>query len=135
MNRAGGGDSVKRGIGRLSDQQDDPNEQMKRQRNPPYSYSNYIICTVYVYISIYIYRPLSSCAAHRTLRSSARGNLVVPFVRSATMQTRSFSVVGPKTWNGLPVDLRHLPNGACSQFHHLLKTVLFRLAWVGSASE
>jgi len=41
----------------------------------------------------------------------------------------------PKTWNGLPVDLRHLPNGACSQFHHLLKTVLFRLAWVGSASE
>ena len=25
--------------------------------------------------------------------------------------------------------------GACSQFHHLLKTVLFRLAWVGSASE
>src|SRR6218665_484783 len=30
---------------------------------------------------------------------------------------------------------KHLPNGACSQFHHLLKTVLFRLAWVGSASE
>src|SRR6218665_2384044 len=30
--------------------------------------------------------------------------------------TRSFSVVGPKTWNGLPVDLTHLPNGACSQF-------------------
>src|SRR6218665_1032615 len=24
---------------------------------------------------------------------------------------------------------------ACSQFHHLLKTVLFRLTWVGSASE
>ena len=36
------------------------------------------------------------------------------FARSAAMQTRSFSVVGPKTWNGLPVDLRHLPNGACS---------------------
>jgi len=32
------------------------------------------------------------------------------------------SVVGPKTRNGLPVDLRHLPNGPCSQFHHLLKT-------------
>jgi len=54
---------------------------------------------------------------------------------TSTMQTRSFTVVGPKTWNGLPVDLRHRPNGACSQFHHLLKTVLFRLAWVGSASE
>src|SRR6218665_2140304 len=60
-------------------------------------------------------RPLS-CAGRRTLRSSAHGNLVVPFARSAAMQTRSFSVVGPKTWNGLPVDLRHLPNGACSQF-------------------
>src|SRR6218665_3318356 len=70
-----------------------------------------------------------------TLRSSAHGNLVVRFARSPTMQTRSFSVVGPKTWNELPVDLRHLPNGACSQFHHLLKTLLFRLAWVGSASE
>ena len=28
-----------------------------------------------------------------------------------------------------------LQNGACSQFHHLLKTVLCRLTWVGSASE
>ena len=45
------------------------------------------------------------------------------------------SVVGVTTWNILPIDLRHLPNGTCSQFHHLLKTVLFRLAWVGSASE
>src|SRR6218665_1641922 len=80
-------------------------------------------------------RPLSSCAGRCTLRSSAHGNLVVPIARSATMQTRSFSVVGPKTRNGFPVDLRHLPNGACSQFHHLLKTLLFRLAWVGSASE
>src|SRR6218665_1766768 len=80
-------------------------------------------------------RPLSSCAGRRTLRSSVPGNLVVPFARSATMQTCSFSVVGPKTWNGLPVDLRHPLNGACSQFRHLLKTVLFRLAWVRSASE
>src|SRR6218665_2289242 len=80
-------------------------------------------------------RPLSSCAGRRTLRSSALGNLVVPFARSATMQTHSFSVVGPKAWNGLPVDLMHLPNSVCSQFHHLLNTVLFRLAWVGRASE
>src|SRR6218665_377098 len=79
--------------------------------------------------------PLSLCAGRRTLRSSTHGNLVVPFARSATMQTPSISVVGPKTWNGLPVDLRHLPNVACSQFHHLLNTVLFRLTWVGSASE
>ena len=82
-------------------------------------------------------RPLTSCAGRHALRASVHGNLVVPFTRSATMQTLSFSVVGPTTWNGLPIDLRHLPNGACkcSQFHHLLKTVLFRLACVGSASE
>ena len=78
---------------------------------------------------------ISSCAGRGTLRSSAHGNLAVLFARSATMQTCSFSVVGPTAWNGLPIDLRHLPNGACSQFHHLLKTVLFRLAWVRSASE
>jgi len=36
----------------------------------------------------------------------------------------SYSVVGPTTWNGLPIDLRHLQNGACSQFHHLLAVVL-----------
>src|SRR6218665_556133 len=72
-------------------------------------------------------RPLSSCSGRRALQSSAHGNLVVLFARSLTMQTRSFSVVGPKTRNGLPVDLRHLPNGACSQFQHLLKTVLFSL--------
>jgi len=39
----------------------------------------------------------------------------------------------PTTWNGLPPDLRHLPNGARSQFHCLLKTVVFH--WVWSASE
>jgi len=67
------------------------------------------------------------------------GNAFIPFNDSvpdlSAMHTRSFAVVGATTWNGLPVDLRHLPNRACSQFHHLLKTVLFRLAWVGSASE
>jgi len=53
---------------------------------------------------------ISSCAGRCTLRSSLHGNLVVPFARYATMQTRSFSVVGPATWTGLPIDLRHLPN-------------------------
>src|SRR6218665_47709 len=82
-------------------------------------------------------RPLFSCAGRRTLGSSVQGNLVIPFTRSATMQTRScsFSVVGLTTWNEFPIDLRHLPNGACSQFHHFLKNVLFRFAWVVSASD
>ena|SRR6218665_2445372 len=37
----------------------------------------------------------------RTLRSSVQGDLVIPFARSATMQSHSFSVVGPTTLNGL----------------------------------
>src|SRR6218665_1343426 len=97
-------------------------------------------CVLGVAVLVGLGAPISARALPPSLlmcrpSSSAHGNLVVPFARSAAMQTRSFSVVGPKTWNGLPVDLRHLPNGACSQFHHLLKTVLFRLAWVWSASE
>src|SRR6218665_2092445 len=58
-------------------------------------------------------RPLSSCSGRRALRSSAHGNLVVPFARSATMQTRSFSVVGPKTWNGLPSSRSKAPSKRC----------------------
>ena len=46
-----------------------------------------------------------------------------------------FLFFGPTTWNGLPIDLRHLPNDACSQFRHLLETGIFCFAWVGSASE
>src|SRR6218665_491853 len=80
-------------------------------------------------------RPLSSGAGVVHCGSLSTVILVIPFARFATMQTRSFSVVGPATWNGLPIDLRHLPNGACSQFHHLLETLLFRLALVGSAAE
>src|SRR6218665_1374347 len=87
-----------------------------------------------LYVCMCVCIPASSCAGRRTLRSSVHGNLMVPFARYATMQTGSFSVVGPKTWNGLPVDLWHLQNCAYSQFHHLFKTVLFRLAWVGNAS-
>src|SRR6218665_176229 len=75
-------------------------------------------------------RPLSSCAGRHRLRSSAQGNLVVPFTRSATMQTGSFSVVGPATWNGLPVDLRYL------QMVPVLNSTtfsrLFFSAWPGS---
>ena len=36
------------------------------------------------------------------------------FALSETLHTRSFSVAGPTTWNG--IDLKHLLNGACSQY-------------------
>lgn len=47
----------------------------------------------------------------------------------------SFPVVIPTTWNELPLGLKHFPNGASSQFAHLIKTALLRLAWVWNASK
>ena|SRR6218665_184633 len=66
---------------------------------------------------------------------SVHGNLVVSFARSATMQTRSFSVVGPTTWNGLPIDRKHLQNGRLTPV--LNSTTFSRLlfsAWPGSGA-
>lgn len=46
-------------------------------------------------------RPISCCTGHC---SSDHGNL------PATMQHCSSSFVGPTTWNGLPLAMRHLPD-------------------------
>src|SRR6218665_1565297 len=54
-------------------------------------------------------RPVSDLASRRALRSSARGELLVPRARSALKQRRAFSVIGPSTWNELPLTLRLLP--------------------------
>lgn len=53
--------------------------------------------------------------------SFSKGDWMVPVNRSATMQSRSFSVVSPSTWNWLPVldILRLLPNVTWSQLHQL----------------
>src|SRR6218665_2635118 len=40
-------------------------------------------------------RPISALASRRALRSSARGELLVPRARSALKQRRVFSVIGP----------------------------------------
>ena len=77
-----------------------------------------------------VYR--STC---RMLRSVTQGLLVVPFSRTATMQQRAFSVVGPTTWNDLPLDLRLLSRNLNSTFYSTLKTVLFDRGCNGSASE
>src|SRR6218665_3985756 len=47
-------------------------------------------------------------AARRMLRSSARGELLVPRAHLATVQRRAFSVVGPSAWNDLRVELHSL---------------------------
>src|SRR6218665_377993 len=58
-------------------------------------------------------RPVSDLASRRALCSSARGELLVPRVRSALKQRRAFSVIGPLTWNELPLKLRLLPGTMC----------------------
>ena len=71
----------------------------------------------------------------RSLRSTERGVLMVPFARTATKQNRAFSVVGPSLWNGLPLALRLHPRIHSESFYSCLKTVLFSRAGVGSAPE
>ena len=53
-------------------------------------------------------RPVSDVAARRVLRSTTRGELLVPRARLAIKQRRAFSVVGPSIWNDLPLKLRSL---------------------------
>ena len=42
---------------------------------------------------------------------------------------RAFSIVGPSTWNGLPLEIRILPKNNESAFCRLLKTDLYRRGW------
>src|ERR1043165_9324014 len=79
--------------------------------------------------------PTSSAQGRRSLCSTERGVLMVPFARTATKQNRAFSMVGPSLWNGLPLALRLHPKIHSEFFYSCLKTVLFSCAWVGSAPE
>src|SRR6218665_3904218 len=80
-------------------------------------------------------RPVSDLASHRALRSSARGELLVPRARSALKQRRAFSVIGPSIWNQIPLTLHLLPRNNESHFCKLLRTFLFDRSWTESASE
>src|SRR5688572_6004831 len=77
----------------------------------------------------------SSLTGRSALRSSSRGDFLVPFARTATKQRRAFSVVGPTTWNDLPSFLRLSPRTHSTSFYTQLKTFLYDQAWLGSASE
>ena len=60
----------------------------------------------------------------RPLRSSSDSRLLcVPRVSTKTFGERSFSYIGPTSWNHLPFDLRH--SKSLSTFRHSLKTHLF----------
>lgn len=80
-------------------------------------------------------RPVSGLPGRRALRSSVTGQLLVPRAKTATRQRRAFSIVGPSTWNGLPLEIRILPKNNESAFCRLLKTDLYRRGWAGGASE
>src|SRR6218665_2896793 len=70
--------------------------------------------------------PVSSLPDRRSLRSAEQGGLVVPRVRLATAQRRSFAVVGPSFWNALPSRLRsELLALSLPIFRSRLKTILF----------
>jgi len=57
----------------------------------------------------------------RSLPSTERGFLIVPFAHTTTKQNHAFSVVCPSLWNGLPLALRLFPRIATNSFYAHLK--------------
>src|ERR1043165_2332653 len=80
-------------------------------------------------------RPVSDVVARRALRSTTRGELIVPRARLAIKQRRAFSVVGPSIWNDLPLKLRSLLVSHPAGFYKSLQSFFFSRGWAGSASE
>jgi len=79
----------------------------------------------FVWFTVYIEDlcvPDSSVSPRATLRSAARGDLVIPRTR-LRLGNRAFSVAGPAAWNSLPSDIRTA--STLSSFKNLLKTHLF----------
>src|SRR6218665_3455732 len=76
-------------------------------------------------------RPVSGSRSSRSLRSSERGLLLVPFARTTIMQSRACSVVAPMVWNSLHPAPCLLPRTLSDTFYNQLKTVLFDRAGVG----
>ena len=69
--------------------------------------------------------PVSRCVGRSNLRSSERGDLIVPRYKLTRFGQRGFSVAGPQTWNSLPVSVRSLFKNL-EQFRGALKTHFFR---------
>ncbi len=84
----------------------------KRQHNLSPKYLSNLLCP---------YNP------SRSLRSSNINLLTIPCSRLKRRGDRAFSVVGPRLWTSLPVQLRIAPS--LSVFKALLKTHLFSLAF------
>jgi len=63
----------------------------------------------------------------RALRSASSSRLVVPMFRLSTVSSRTFSVSGPRIWNGLPEDDVSVPT--LSSFRRRLKPFLFQQSY------
>ena len=75
----------------------------------------------------YLSSRLEKYVPGRSLRSSDLHLLVVPRTVQKTYGDRAFSVIAPRLWNGLPLDIR-----ICDEvdaFKSKLKTFLFRKAF------
>jgi len=66
--------------------------------------------------------PVTTVSTRATLRSVARGDLVVPRTRRR-LGNRAFCVASPTAWNSLPSDIRTA--SYVTTFKNLLKTHLF----------
>ena len=70
----------------------------------------------------------STVPALSRLRSTARGDLLVPRTKTKTIGPRSFATSGPAIWNSLPDDLRD-PSLSLAVFKQRLKSYLFKQCW------
>ncbi len=77
---------------------------------------------------MYLSELLHPYTPSRCLRSSDQNLLIVPQSRLKRRGDRAFSVVGPRLWNSLPLEIRLAPS--LSTFKSLLKTYLFSLAYI-----
>ncbi len=91
----------------------------------------YLCLNVYIILfqNICLIYERTSCPYNpsRSLRSSNLNLLTIPRSRLKHRGDRAFSVVGPRLWNSLPVQLRMAHT--LSVFTSLLKTNLFSLAF------
>ena len=71
--------------------------------------------------------PLLNCAGRSSLRSAARGDILVPSAKTQ-YGTRNFAAAGPRLWNSLPIDVRDR-SLTLELFKCRLKTNLFRVAY------
>ena len=70
--------------------------------------------------------PVATVSTRQSLRSAARGDLLVPRTR-VKFGNRAFAVAGPEAWNSLPVDIRS--SDTVTAFKNSLKTYLFKLSY------